>query len=48
MQQEYFFNHAKWVGIADRTRETFSILRGHFYADAMCKAELYVVGTWIF
>ena len=30
MTQEYYFHNAKWVGAENRTRESFSVIRGYF------------------
>lgn len=48
MIQEYFFKNAKWVGAPERTTETFSVLRGHFHADGVCRAMLNVLGLGFF
>jgi len=45
MKQEYYFKHAKWVGAAERTFNSFSILRGHFYVDStMKRVSLNILG----
>ena len=48
MDQSYFFQHAAWVGKAERTRETFSVLRGRFSVDSIQKATLHVLGLGFF
>ncbi len=48
MTQEYFFQNAKWVGAANRTAESFAVLRGHFYAEAFSGVSLRVLGLGFF
>ena len=48
MTQKYFFGDAKWVGFPDATKDTFSVLRGHFSADAPSKVTLSVLGLGFF
>ena len=48
MMQEYYFGNAKWVGAADRSRGTFSVLRGRFYADAPKRVMLNAIGLGFF
>lgn len=48
MRQEQFFHSAKWVGAAERTAATFSVLRGHFTADGACRVTVNVVGLGFF
>ncbi len=48
MNQQYFFKDAQWVGAAERELTTFSVLRGHFHADAARKATLHVLGLGFF
>ncbi len=48
MNQAYFFQSAKWVGAAQRTVESFSVLRGHFHVDSAHKAMLNVIGFGFF
>ena len=48
MTQAFFFKNAKWVGAAQRTAKTFSVLRGHFNADGVRKATLQVLGLGFF
>lgn len=48
MEQRYFFQNAKWVGAPDRTTESFSVLRGHFFAEPDSKAELHIIGLGFF
>lgn len=48
MTQEYFFKNAKWVGISDRTANSFSVLRGHFTVDKGQKATLNILGLGFF
>lgn len=48
MTQEYFFQHAKWVGAAKRTYEGFSVLRGRFTAYEGEQAQIAVIGLGFF
>ena len=48
MKQSDFFKNALWVGDANRTRETFSVLRGRFYVDNIESATLNVLGLGFF
>ena len=48
MKQEYFFQNAKWVGAAERTSKTFSVLRGHFFIKDVKKATINVLGLGFF
>lgn len=48
MKQECFFQNAKWVGAAERTPETFSVLRGHFNADNARRATVNILGLGFF
>ncbi len=48
MNQEYFFQNAKWVGAENRTAKTFSVLRGYFELDTVKKATLNVLGLGFF
>jgi len=48
MKQEDFFKNAQWVGAAERTPETFSVLRGHFPAEEIKTAALHVLGLGFF
>ncbi len=48
MTQEFFFHGAKWIGAANRTPETFSVIRGHFHADAGSTVTLHALGLGFF
>ncbi len=48
MDQSYFFKNAAWVGKADRTAKTFSVLRGYFHVAASQRVTLNVVGLGFF
>ena len=48
MTQAYFFGDAKWVGASDRTPQSFSVLRGRFYAENPKKVTLNVLGLGFF
>ena len=48
MEKFCFFKHAEWVGKADRTEKTFSVLRGHFKIDSIKKVTLNVLGLGFF
>ena len=48
MKQSDFLKNALWVGDANRTRETFSVLRGKFYVDNIERATLNVLGLGFF
>lgn len=48
MTQDFFFKNAKWVGAAERTPETFSVLRSCFDAKGVKKATLNVIGLGFF
>ena len=48
MQQMHFFPNARWVGAAERTATTFSVLRGSFDGDGVTKATLNVLGLGFF
>ncbi|MBQ9116592.1 MAG: family 78 glycoside hydrolase catalytic domain [Clostridia bacterium] len=45
MEQNKFFGNAKWVGAAERTRETFSVLRGEFNIDSTDSAKKVTVNV---
>lgn len=48
MTQEYFFKNAKWVGNANATTSTFSVLRGKFSIENVKKVSLNVLGLGFF
>ena len=48
MERSYFFNNASWVGKAERTANTFSVLRGYFHVDSAKKVTLNVLGLGFF
>ena len=48
MKQEFFFHNAKWVGAAERTAKTFTVLRGRFEIREIRKVSLYVLGLGFF
>ena len=48
MTREYFFGKAKWVGFTDATKDTFSVLRGHFSVDTPSKVTLSALGLGFF
>lgn len=48
MTQMDFFGSAKWVGAAERTADTFSVLRGHFVLHGAQRVELNVLGLGFF
>lgn len=48
MKQEEFFQNAKWVGAPERTQKSFSILRGHFFADEPDSVRLNILGLGFF
>ena len=48
MEKTSFFEHAAWVGKADRTAKTFSVLRGRFSVVAPRRVTLNVLGLGFF
>lgn len=48
MNQKIYFKNAVWVGAGDRTRESFSILRGRFNVSGIEKVTLRVLGLGFF
>ena len=48
MNQKFYFKNAVWVGAGDRTRESFSILRGRFNVSGVEKVTLRVLGLGFF
>ncbi|MBP3445922.1 MAG: family 78 glycoside hydrolase catalytic domain [Clostridia bacterium] len=48
MKQEHFFHNAKWVGAAQRTAESFAVLRGYFDINSAKKVSLNVLGLGFF
>lgn len=48
MNKEHFFGKAKWVGELNRTKDTFSVLRGKFNASSLNKITANVLGLGFF
>ncbi len=48
MEKSYFFADALWVGKAERTAKTFSVLRGVFNVNSVKKATINVLGLGFF
>lgn len=48
MTKEHFFGSATWVGASDRTKTSFTVLRGHFTAQKGDTALLNVLGLGFF
>ena len=48
MTRSHFFRDAAWVGKAERTRDTFTVLRGRFTAESARKVTLNVLGLGFF
>ena len=48
MTRSHFFRDAAWVGKAQRTRDTFTVLRGYFTAESARKVTLNVLGLGFF
>ena len=48
MERSYFFKNAAWVGKAERTSETFSVLRGYFNISSLKKVTLNILGLGFF
>ena len=48
MKQADYFQTAKWVGAADRTANSFSVLRGHFFAADARRVMLHILGLGFF
>lgn len=48
MTQEYYFGDAKWIGTADRTIKSFSLIRGRFYTDGKGSVTLNAIGLGFF
>ena len=48
MKQEHFFGSAKWIGAKERTKTSFTVLRGHFNASTGDTATLNVLGLGFF
>lgn len=48
MEKSYFFENAAWVGKAERTADTFTVLRGRFHINALKKVTLNVLGLGFF
>lgn len=48
MDQSYYFKNAAWVGKAERTEKTFSVLRGRFHVCSIKRVTLNVLGLGFF
>lgn len=48
MEKAKFFENAMWVGKAERTAKTFTVLRGRFTVSQMRKVTLNVLGLGFF
>ena len=48
MNQQYFFRNAKWIGVENRTAESFSVIRGYFDLDKIKKVTLNILGLGFF
>lgn len=48
MEQDYYFEGAKWVGSVQRTAETFTVLRGHFSVDVIKNISFNILGLGFF
>lgn len=48
MKKSFFFENAVWVGKAERTSKTFTILRGQFHISELKKVMLNVLGLGFF
>lgn len=48
MTRSHFFRDAAWVGKAQRTRDTFTVLRGRFTVESPRKVTLNVLGLGFF
>ena len=48
MTRSHFFRDAAWVGKAQRTRDTFTVLRGRFTAESPRKVTLNILGLGFF
>ena len=48
MEQSFFFGNASWVGKAERTPKTFSVLRGKFIIRDVKKVILNILGLGFF
>ena len=48
MEKPFFFGNAAWVGKADRTAKTFTVLRGRFPISELKKVTLNVLGLGFF
>ena len=48
MTRSHFFRDAAWVGKAQRTRDTFTVLRGRFTTESHRKVTLNVLGLGFF
>ena len=48
MDKSYFFKNAVWIGKAERTVKTFSVLRGYFRLTSIKKVTLNILGLGFF
>ncbi len=48
MNRSYFFKNAAWVGLADRTPKSFSVIRGRFDLCSVRRVTLNVLGLGFF
>lgn len=48
MEKTFFFKNAAWVGKAERTEKTFTVLRGRFNISELRKVTLNVLGLGFF
>ena len=48
MNQEYFFQNAKWIGTNERKTDSFSIVRGYFDVNDAKKVSLNILGLGFF
>ena len=48
MRQSYFFGNAKWIGAKERAYDSFSVVRGYFYANDKSTVTLNVLGLGFF
>lgn len=48
MKQSYFFENAAWVGKAERTQDSFTVLRGRFCLHEIKRVTLRVLGLGFF
>ena len=48
MNKEYFFRNAEWIGSQDRTKDSFSVIRGYFDLESIKKVTLNILGLGFF